>query len=95
VTFSVSHRPRRAAVIALANPVGRCARTTGAAPRGAAFVGASRRTLLVDADPQANLSERLGVHTTDLGPGLEHPLAADFVVVHGRPADLNTEVAGT
>lgn len=62
--------------IVLANQKGGVAKTTSAANLGAALAMRGRRVLLVDLDPQANLSEAFGVDdvrparssTTSSGP---------------------------
>ncbi len=67
-------------VIALANHKGGVTKTTSTANLGALFAEAGRRVLIVDCDPQANLSDAFG--WTDELPGerledlLAHPDAA-------------------
>ena len=69
-----------AAVIVLANHKGGVTKTTSTANLGALIAEAGRRVLIVDCDPQANLSEAFG--WTDERPGerledlLGHPEAA-------------------
>jgi chromosome partitioning protein len=85
---------RGAYVIALANHKGGVTKTTSTANLGACLAEAGRRVLLVDADPQANLSEGFG-WTEDL-PGerledlLAHPTAARR---YDPPAALQPDVA--
>jgi len=75
-------------VIALANHKGGVTKTTSTANLGALFAEAGRRVLIVDCDPQANLSEAFG--WTDELPGerledlLAHPdVAADLPALAG------------
>jgi chromosome partitioning protein len=81
-------------VIVLANHKGGVTKTTSTANLGACFAEAGRRVLLVDGDPQANLSEAFG-WTEDL-PGerledlLVHPDAAHR---HQPPLALQPDVA--
>src|SRR5665213_1205545 len=51
---------RAAFVVVLANHKGGVTKTTSTANLGAMFAEAGRRVLLVDCDPQANLSEAFG-----------------------------------
>jgi Mrp family chromosome partitioning ATPase len=83
-------------VIVLANHKGGVTKTTSTANLGACLAEAGRRVLLVDCDPQANLSEAFG-WTEDL-PGerledlLAHPAAAVRYVPHqpSRPMPART-----
>ena len=59
-TVKTEVRPGGAFVIALANHKGGVTKTTSTANLGAMFAEAGRRVLLVDCDPQANLSETFG-----------------------------------
>jgi chromosome partitioning protein len=63
-------------VIALANHKGGCAKTTSAANLGAALAAAplNQRVLLIDADPQANLSTMFGCDPELAGPRLQDAL---------------------
>ena len=65
-------------VIALANHKGGCGKTTSTANLGVALTERGLRVLLVDADPQANLSEAFAVPLDRRG--LEHALAGDLDV---------------
>jgi chromosome partitioning protein len=69
--------PARATVITMANHKGGCAKTTSVANLGAAFAERHRRVLLIDADPQANLSEIFGLPTTVAAARLEDRLVTD------------------
>jgi chromosome partitioning protein len=81
-------------VIVLANHKGGVTKTTSTANLGACLAEAGRRVLLVDCDPQANLSEAFG-WTEDL-PGerledlLAHPAAA---VRYAPPPALQPDVS--
>lgn len=67
-------------VLVFANQKGGVTKTTSTANVGAALAERDKRVLLVDADPQANLSEAFGVGEETLAPRLEdlleHPPAA-------------------
>jgi chromosome partitioning protein len=63
-----------ATTIVFANYKGGCGKTTSTANTGAALAALGRRVLLVDADPQANLSEAFGVPADLEGPRLEDVL---------------------
>ena len=58
----------RATVIAFANHKGGCGKTTAVGNLGAALAELGKRVLLIDADPQANLSELFGL-ADELAPG--------------------------
>ena len=62
-------------VVALANHKGGVTKTTSTANLGAMFAEAGRRVLLVDCDPQANLSETFGWGEDRPGERLEDLLA--------------------
>jgi len=57
--------------IAFANHKGGCGKITSVANTGAALASLGRRALVIDADPQANLSEAFGVAADHEGPRLE------------------------
>jgi len=82
-------------VFVLANHKGGCAKTTTTANLGAAFALRGLRTLLIDADPQANLSEAFGIEPRHAGLRLEQ-LLADPTLPAGawtsRPEPDGTEV---
>ena len=86
---------RTAFVIVLANHKGGVTKTTSTANLGALFAEAGLNVLLVDCDPQANLSEMFG--WSDDRPGerlqdlLENPQAAERFA---PPAALSESVAG-
>ncbi len=63
--------PDAAFVIALANHKGGVTKTTSSANLGAMFAEAGRRVLIVDCDPQANLSEAFGWYADIPGERLE------------------------
>ena len=64
-----------ALTIALTNHKGGCGKTTSTANLGAAFAERGLQVLVVDADPQANLSEAFAVPADQIG--LEHALDGD------------------
>jgi chromosome partitioning protein len=66
---------RNALVVVLANHKGGVTKTTSTANLGAMFAEAGRRVLLVDCDPQANLSEAFGWREDRPGERLEDLLA--------------------
>ncbi len=91
-------RRRAPFVIALANHKGGVAKTTSTANLGAMFAEAGRRVLIVDCDPQANLSEAFG--WTEELPGerledlLSEPDAADrYTPPLALQPDVATDVA--
>jgi chromosome partitioning protein len=81
-------------VVVLANHKGGVTKTTSAANLGAMFAEAGRRVLLVDCDPQANLSEAFGWGEDRPGERLEdllaHPAAMKRYV---PPAALQADVS--
>jgi chromosome partitioning protein len=83
-----------AAVIALANHKGGVTKTTSTANIGAMLAERGRRVLLIDADPQANLSELFGVDERMPGERLEdlleNPDAASRIE---PPPALDEEIA--
>jgi chromosome partitioning protein len=85
---------RRAFVIVLANHKGGVTKTTSTANLGALFAEAGLRVLLVDCDPQANLSEAFGWGVDRPGERLEdlllRPEAAER---YAPPAALRKEMA--
>ena len=90
-------RPPRAQVFVLANHKGGCGKTTSTANLGAALAELGARVLLIDADPQANLSEAFGA-TDPQTATLEQLLAdpdlpcvatqPDITTTNGRAPDL-------
>jgi chromosome partitioning protein len=78
---TASRADRAAFVIVLANHKGGVTKTTSTANLGALLAEAGRRVLIVDCDPQANLSEAFGWGEELPGERLEdllaHPAAAD------------------
>jgi Mrp family chromosome partitioning ATPase len=87
--------PASAFVIVLANHKGGVTKTTSTANLGATLAEAGRRVLIVDCDPQANLSEAFGWVEELPGERLED-LLADPDAVAGRyapPMALRPDVA--
>ena len=78
----------RAQVIVLANHKGGCGKTTSTANIGAALAQLGRRVLLIDADPQANLTEAFAL--TGHEPPLEQLLADP--ALEPRPSDTTPHV---
>lgn len=72
-------------VIVLANHKGGVTKTTSTANLGAMFAEAGRRVLLVDCDPQANLSEVFGWGEDRPGERLEDLLARPDAAQRYRP----------
>src|SRR4029079_1822273 len=78
---------KQARVIAVANQKGGVAKTTTAINLGASLAMASRRILLIDSDPQANLTSGVGLKGQVAAGGTlydalttEHPDARAFVL---------------
>lgn len=72
-----------AQVIVFANHKGGCSKTTSVANVGAALAQLGRSVVMIDADPQANLSEAFGVEADHPGLRLEDLL--DDSLVAARP----------
>jgi hypothetical protein len=72
-------------VIVLANHKGGVTKTTSTANLGAMLAEAGRRVLLVDCDPQANLSEAFGWGPERLGERLEDMLVVPDAASRFRP----------
>lgn len=86
--------PAGAFVIALASHKGGVTKTTSTANLGAMFAEAGRRVLLVDCDPQANLSETFGWGEERPGERLEDLLAQpESARRFAPPVALSKEVA--
>lgn len=81
-----NERGRSAFVIALVNHKGGVTKTTSTANLGACLAEAGRRVLLVDADPQANLSEAFGWTEDVPGERLEDLLARPDAAAQLSPA---------
>jgi chromosome partitioning protein len=85
---------RAAFVVVLANHKGGVTKTTSTANLGAMFAEAGRRVLLVDCDPQANLSEAFGWREDRPGERLEDLLAhPDAIQRYVPPVALQADVA--
>ncbi len=76
---------RRAVVIVLANHKGGVTKTTSTANLGAMLAELGQRVLIVDCDPQANLSEAFGWTEELVGERLEDLLAHPAAAVSYRP----------
>jgi len=69
-------------IISISMLKGGCGKTTTCANLGAAFARDGKKVLLVDADPQANLSQSFGIidePTTNLYTELRHEMEGDMV----------------
>ncbi len=75
----------RATVIVLANHKGGVTKSTSTANLGAMLAERGRRVLIVDCDPQANLSEAFGWTEEIVGERLEDLLAHPAASSHYRP----------
>jgi chromosome partitioning protein len=85
---------RAAFVVVLANHKGGVTKTTSTANLGAMFAEAGRRVLLVDCDPQANLSEAFGWREDRPGERLEDLLAhPDALERYVPPVAVQADVA--
>ena len=85
---------RVAFVVVLANHKGGVTKTTSTANLGAMFAEAGRRVLLVDCDPQANLSEAFGWREDRPGERLEDLLAhPDAMERYVPPVAVQADVA--
>jgi chromosome partitioning protein len=81
--------------IVLANHKGGVTKTTSTANLGACLAEAGRRVLIVDADPQANLSEAFGWSEDLPGERLEDLLThPDAAARHEPPVALLSDVGG-
>lgn len=87
-------RSGNAFVVVLANHKGGVTKTTSTANLGAMFAEAGRRVLLVDCDPQANLSEAFGWREDRPGERLEDLLAhPDAIQRYVPPVAVQVDVA--
>lgn len=77
--------------VAIANEKGGVAKTTTALSLGAALTERQLRVLLVDLDPQANLTLALGFKPSDVGAGVSDLLLGDGTVESVR---METRVPG-
>ena len=85
---------RAAFVVVLASHKGGVTKTTSTANLGAMFAEAGRRVLLVDCDPQANLSEAFGWRENRPGGRLEDLLAhPDAIQRYVPPVAVQADVA--
>ncbi len=80
-------------MIVLANHKGGVTKTTSTANLGAMFAEAGRRVLMVDCDPQANLSEAFGWSEDRPGERLEDLLGQPLVARRYRPPVAMSEAA--
>jgi chromosome partitioning protein len=88
----------RAQVVAISNQKGGVAKTTTCLSLGAALAEMGRPTLIVDLDPQANLTLGLGIEPEDLNASLVDlmsdpdsfsPADRNALIVHAEPAGLD------
>ncbi len=82
---SAAARRGRAVVLVLANHKGGVTKTTSTANLGAMLAERGQRVLVVDCDPQANLSEAFGWSEDLVGERLEDLLANPGAAVRYRP----------
>jgi chromosome partitioning protein len=78
-------------VVAIANEKGGVAKTTTALSLGAALAERGQQVLLVDLDPQANLTLSLGIKPKDVGRGVADLLLGDGKLDQAR---METRVRG-
>ena len=83
--FRVSKSSDEARVITVANQKGGVGKTTTVMNLGAALVKAGKKVLLIDGDPQANLTSYLGVSPGE--PQYEYLHTLDEVYLSKRPLD--------
>ena len=76
-----------AVVLAVANQKGGVGKTTTAVNLGAALAERGRRILLVDGDPQANLTAALGLPK-------DGPSTYDLLLGDAAPADIRRQATG-
>jgi chromosome partitioning protein len=89
-----TYSARAAFVVVLANHKGGVTKTTSTANLGAMFAEAGRRVLLIDCDPQANLSEAFGWREDRPGERLEDLLAhPDAIQRYVPPVAVEADLA--
>jgi chromosome partitioning protein len=69
-----------ARILALANQKGGVGKTTSAINLGAALAATGRRVLLVDVDPQASLTDALGIDASQLARSIYDVLLGDVAI---------------